>query len=169
MTVGYDLHACARLCVSDLAPQPQWESLAVFWTLWVIPHCVSVSHLARWTTTTPYSFPLYTSIIPSPSRDRQKGKDILLCTAFCSFLQEIKKKDLSLILQPQARAAQQTEQAETRLSWNPLKIRLRNQKWGTHMNNGLRIQWFWHFWISECITTVQIPTELGHGCLSFEL
>lgn len=70
MTVGYDLRACARVCVSDLAPQPLWESLAVFWTLWVIPHCVSVSHLARWTTTTPYSFPLYTSIIPSLSLSR---------------------------------------------------------------------------------------------------
>lgn len=44
---------------------------------WVVPHRVSVSHLARWMAATPYSFPLYTSITPFLSRDRQIEKDIL--------------------------------------------------------------------------------------------
>lgn len=160
---------CTSVCIWFSPTAPMRESCCVLNPMSYTPLCQCVTFSKMDDHNTIFIPPLYIHHPFSLSQDRQKQKDILLCTAFCSFLQEIKKKDLSLILQPQARAAQQTEQAETRLSWNPLKIRLRNQKWGTHMNNGLRIQWFWLFWISECITTAQIPTELGHGCLSFEL
>lgn len=78
------------VCICAQALEFIWESLAVFWTLWVIPHCVSVSHLARWMAATPYSFPLYTSITSFLSRDRQIEKDILS-------LQEIKRKGFSLV------------------------------------------------------------------------
>lgn len=127
-TVGYDLCACARVCVYLIQPHSPYERVLLCSEPYELYPIVSVCHIQQ--DGRPQHRIHSPSIHPSSllSLSRLTEKDILLCTDFCSFLQEIKKKDLSLILQPQARAAQQTEQAKTRLSWNPLKVRPRTSK-----------------------------------------